>query len=291
MKFGLTMPNWAGSPDARVLADLAAEAEAAGWHGFFIWDHVFHEFPVLDPWVALTAVALRTTHIHLGALVTPIARRRPIKLARETVTLDHLSGGRLIVGVGIGDGPWEWDYLGEEPSHKVRGDMLDEGLALLDACWQDGRLRHHGPHYRAAFTDEADGDLLFYPGSCQQPRIPVWVAGTWPNKRPFRRAAQWDGVFPLKVGFGPLTPAEVTDLTAYIRQHRTGGEPFDVVVSGWSPGDEQETAVAQVQRMAAVGATWWLESLDPWRYGWQMGSPDWPLADIRRRIRQGPPAG
>ncbi len=289
MKFAISMPNWAGSPDVRPFAEMAAAAEATGWDGFFLWDHVFHEFPVVDPWVALTAVALATSRIKLGTMVTPLPRRRPIKLARETITLDHLSHGRLILGVGIGEMPWEWDYLGEEPSLKVRGDMLDEGLALLAACWRGGEIHHRGTHYRMAADPNPYGELVFDLPAFQQPRVPVWVGGFWPRKRPFRRAARWDGIVPLKEGLEPLTPNEVRELRAYIQQHRQAESPFDLVLSGWTPGENPDEAAHQVAAFAEEGATWWIESLDHWRYGWDDSAKPWPLAEMRARIQQGPP--
>lgn len=290
MKFAVNMQNWAGSPDLRLFAEMAAEAEAAGWDAFFLWDHVFHVFPVVDPWLALTAVALQTSRIKLGTMVTPLPRRRPVKLARETITLDHLSQGRLILGVGIGETPWEWDYLGEEPSLKIRGDMLDEGLDLLAACWRGGEIHHRGSHYRMAADPNPHGDVYFDPPAYQQPHIPVWVGGFWPRKRPFRRAARWDGIVPLKLGLEePFTPAEVREIRAYIQQHRQTEAPFDLVISGWSPGDKPAEAANLAAAYAGAGATWWIESLDYSRYGWDAPGKPWPLAEIRARIQQGPP--
>src|SRR5579884_2737980 len=148
MRFGLTLPNFGPYADARLLASLAREAEAAGWQGFFLWDHVlFGDQPVVDPWVALTAIALATERLWLGPLVTPLPRRRPVKLARETVSLDHLSGGRLVLGVGLGDGPWEWEQLGEPASLRARAALLDEGLELLTRLWSGEPVRHHGAAY------------------------------------------------------------------------------------------------------------------------------------------------
>jgi alkanesulfonate monooxygenase SsuD/methylene tetrahydromethanopterin reductase-like flavin-dependent oxidoreductase (luciferase family) len=289
MKFAINMPNWPGSPDISLFADLAVAAEAAGWDGFFLWDHVFHLFPVIDPWMALTAMALRTSRIKLGTMVTPLPRRRPIKLARETITLDHLSQGRLILGVGIGEMPWEWDYLGEEPSLKVRGDMLDEGLELLTACWRGGEIHHRGDHYRMAADPNPYGELFFDLPAYQQPRIPVWVAGFWPRKRPFRRAARWDGIVPLKLGLEePLTPADVQELQAYIQEHRQSDAPFDIAPTVWSP-DEPGKAAEQAAEYAAAGATWLIDSLDGERFGWAGGDKPWPLAEMRARIQQGPP--
>src|SRR5689334_13471095 len=179
---------------------MARDAEAAGWDGFFLWDHVIlWPTPTCDPWVALAAVALATERVRIGPLVTPLPRRRITKLARETVTLDHLSNGRLVLGVGIGLGPWEWEYLGEETDLRTRGAMLDEGLELLTKLWSGEPVMHEGRFYTCR-GDKGPNDPTpiptpFLPRPVQ-PRIPVWVAGTWPKKPPFRRAARWDGVVP-----------------------------------------------------------------------------------------------
>lgn len=287
MKFGLNMPNWAGSPDPMVLADLAVVAEAAGWDGFFIWDHTFHQFPVLDPWVVLTAVAVQTTRINLGTMVTPVPRRRPIKLARETATLDNLSKGRLILGVGIGDMPWEWAYCGEEPSLKVRGEMLDEALEILTACWQGQPLRHQGKYYRAQADDSEEFELLFTPGAYQNRQIPVWVGGFWPNKRPFRRAAQWQGVYPISEEY--MSVEKMKAMMTLVSSHRESEEPFDVIVSVWSDHIPAGEVASQVSAFAEVGVTWWIDSLDPWRFGWKNQNDEWPLTQIREAIQQGPP--
>lgn len=141
MKFGITVPNLGRFFDVRTLADLFRDAEAAGWDGFFVWDHLlFGPIPVADPWMALTAVALNTRRIRLGPMVTPLPRRDPFKLARETVTLDHLSNGRLILGVGSGAGPWEWEHLGHPSDPKTRGEMLDEALEVLTSLWGGSAL-------------------------------------------------------------------------------------------------------------------------------------------------------
>jgi hypothetical protein len=288
MKFGLNMPNWAGSPDPSGLAELAVAAEAAGWDGFFIWDHTFHQFPVLDPWVILTAVAVQTERINIGTMVTPVPRRRPIKLAREMATLDNLSKGRLILGVGIGDLPWEWAYCGEEPSLKVRGEMLDEALEILTACWQGQALRHQGKYYRAQTDVSEEFELLFTPGAYQNRQIPVWVGGVWPNKRPFIRASQWQGVYPIKLE-DYLTPEDSKNILDTVMKYRELEEPFDLVISGWSNGDKPDEARARVLPYQEMGATWWVESLDPWRFGWEHSGQEWPLEQVRERIEQGPP--
>jgi alkanesulfonate monooxygenase SsuD/methylene tetrahydromethanopterin reductase-like flavin-dependent oxidoreductase (luciferase family) len=132
MKFGIYLPNFGSYGEARVLANLAQDAENSGWDGFFIWDHIAGlTLPMVDPWVALAAIAVTTHRIRIGTTVTPLPRRRPWKLAREAVSIDHLSGGRLTLGVGIGGGESEWAHLGEQPDLKKRGVMLDEALSVL----------------------------------------------------------------------------------------------------------------------------------------------------------------
>src|SRR5262249_11423353 len=194
MQYGIHRPPFGPYGDARVLAELAAEAEKAGWDGFFLWDDITTAppIPVGDTWVALTAIALGTKRLRLGPLVTPLPRRRPWKVARETVSLDHLSHGRLILGVGSGGSPDEFDDLGEEVSAKARAAMLDEGLEVLAGLWSAAPLHFEGTHYHVHGAQ-------FLPRPLQTPRIPVWVAGGWPHTAPFRRASRWDGVFPLDV--------------------------------------------------------------------------------------------
>jgi alkanesulfonate monooxygenase SsuD/methylene tetrahydromethanopterin reductase-like flavin-dependent oxidoreductase (luciferase family) len=213
--------------DSRLLADLAGRAETAGWDGFFLWDHVRYREPVravADPWVALAAIATATDRLRLGPMVTPLSRRRVHKLARETVTLDHLSGGRLTLGVGLGASTTgELEPFGEVVDPRERARLLDSGLERLSAFW--------------------DGE--FEPRPLQRPRIPVWVAARWPSRRPVRRAAQWDGLFPIELP----APDALEVLAKEIGSLRAHGDgPFDFVVE-ISPGDD----VAAWER---AGATW-----------------------------------
>ena len=207
--------------DPRVLAGLAARAEDAGWDGFFVWDHVRYSPPALevaDPWVALTAIALATERMRIGPLVTPLSRRRPHKLARETITLDHVSGGRLVLGAGLGsDNHGELEDFGEVTDAKERARLLDDGLDALSRHWRE-----------------------FAPKPVQQPRIPVWVAARWPNRRPVRRAARSDGLFPIDLP-GPEALAE-------LRDEVPGG--LDLVVTN-PPGTDPAP-------WAEAGATWCL---------------------------------
>jgi len=274
MRYGVSIPNIG---DLDVLLELGSEAEAAEWDGFFLWDHIrfMRDVPVsvFDPWVALAAIAERTERIRLGPLVTPVARRRPWKLARETVTLDHLSHGRLILGVGLGFPPdAEFELLGEDPDDRVRAARLDEGLEVLTRLWSGEIVDFEGEHYHVRETQ-------FLPTPLQRPRIPIWVAGAWPNRAPFRRAARWDGVDPLRLGAdGEMLPMEVDQYPAmldYLSRHRADDGPFDVIATGVANGDREVVAPFE-----DVGATWWIES-DEGYPGWQERMLD--------RIREGPP--
>jgi alkanesulfonate monooxygenase SsuD/methylene tetrahydromethanopterin reductase-like flavin-dependent oxidoreductase (luciferase family) len=193
--------------DPRVAARLAARAEERGWDGFFVWDHIAFSAPVravADPWVALAAVACATSRVRIGALVTPLSRRRVHKVARETATLDLLSSGRLIFGAGLGSvRNNELEPFGEVTDPRERARLLDAGLDALARYWA--------------------GE--FEPVPVQQPRPPVWIAGVWPNRRPVRRALRWDGLFAI----GLPGPEAVAELAAEIRGARPGGGPFDLI--------------------------------------------------------------
>lgn len=287
MHFGITLPAFADFSDPRALAELARAAETAGWDGFFIWDHIFFDptfHPVADTWVALGAVALSTERLRIGTMITPMARRRPWKLARETVSVDQLSNGRLTLGVGLGD-PVQWDFgfFDEVTDPKTRARRLDEGLDILTGLWSGQPFSYQGEQYNVK-------EVTFRPTPVQSPRIPIWVGGWWPNKPPLRRAARWDGVCPAKWG-GIITPDEWRELLAYIQRYRTATTPFDVVHSGATPGDNPAQAAELVAPYARAGVTWWVEPVDPWRFGWSWEEPWNPkaTAQMRERILQGPP--
>lgn len=282
MKFGIYLPNFGPMGNPHVLADLATDAETAGWDGFFIWDHIVRkpEFSdVTDAWVALSAIAMRTKTIRIGALVTPLARRRPWKVARETVAVDQLSNGRLVFGAGLGSAggsQLEWENFGEVSDLRQRGEMLDEGLAILAGLWSGQFFNYQGKHYQV-------GDSQFLPMPVQQPRIPIWVAGTWPNKLPFKRAARWDGVVPLFNGENE--PEQLKMLVNFIAELGTDMSHFDVVCQGITSA---ENGSEQVSLYQANGVTWWLEDLLPTYFGddWKTS---WHVEAIRERILQGPP--
>jgi alkanesulfonate monooxygenase SsuD/methylene tetrahydromethanopterin reductase-like flavin-dependent oxidoreductase (luciferase family) len=280
MRFAAGIPNVLEYGDPELLVDLAGRAEAAGWDGFFVWDHLVYQSagdPVADPWTVVSAIAGSTSRIRLGVMVVALARRRPWKVARETATLDVLSRGRLVVGVGLGSlGPQEFEAFGEDPDPRVRADRLDEGLEILAGLWTGERFAYEGRYYRVRET-------AFRPVPIQRPP-PVWVAARWPNRRPFRRAARWDGVFATHDDVGwtdTMTTAQLRELLDYTSRHRTDpARPFDVVIEGITPADPSRAAEL-VAPYADAGLTWWVEKL-----GWFRGS----VAEMRDRIEAGPPS-
>ena len=226
MKHAINVAPFGELADPRVLAELAIAAEEHGWDGFFVWDHIVHRSParaIADPWVALAAVACATSRLRIGPMITPLSRRRVQKVARETVTLDLLSSGRLTLGVGIGSARNdEFEPFGEVTDPRERARLLDQGLDDLTRYWA--------------------GE--FEPVPVQRPRIPVWVAAEWPHRRPVARAARWDGLFPT----GLRGPEALAELVSEVRQARPAGDPFDFVVD-LAPGQD-------VKPWMLAGATW-----------------------------------
>src|ERR687898_152451 len=229
MRSGLFLPLFDALAEPAVVARLSAEADEAGWHGVFVWDNLRYQEPVVevaDPWITLATMATATERIRLGPMVTPLARRRPVKVARETATLDRLSGGRLTLGVGLGNDRFasEYSITGEELDDRRRASMLDESLEILAAAWSGEPVHHRGEHYTV------DG-MRFLPRPVQRPGVPVWVAGYYGKPKPLRRAARR-----REAGRDPT-------------------EPYDVVIA-LPPSDDPAP-------YAATGATWWLVEF-PW---------------------------
>lgn len=279
MKYGLDVATTGDFADPFLLVEMAKNAEQAGWDGFFIWDVIFDQErqnrPVIDPWVALSAIAARTERIRIGAMVTPLARRRPWVVARTTASLDHLSRGRLIFGAGLGYQDMEFTPFGEETDPRHRAEKLDEGLDVLAGLWQGSSYAFHGEHFQV----DVEG---FLPIPVQHPRIPVWVAGYWPNKRPFRRAAHWDGTYIGAVrGDGePARLEDVKDAIAYVKEQNPKPS-FDFAFSSAVPLELGASYVNDVVRpFAEAGVTWWMEGINEWA-----GSMD----ELRERIQGGPP--
>ena len=277
MKFGLMLPN-KGRPygDPGVLLDLAESAEEAGWDGFFLWDHIGGggNSPTLDPWVCLGAIAGRTKKIRLGTMVTPLSRRRPWKVAREIVTLDHLTGGRAVLGVGLGDMVnKDFRAFGETAGPRTRATILDESLEIIAGLQSGLPFQFEGIHYQIK-------ESLFRPAALQSPRVPVWVAAHWPFRRPLQRAARWDGVLPRQWNAGPITPDVIREIAAIIAKKRTSDIPFDIIKYGITEGKNHNGDRALVEEYQSAGATWWIEEIFSSR-----GS----LNKIRKRIAAGPP--
>jgi alkanesulfonate monooxygenase SsuD/methylene tetrahydromethanopterin reductase-like flavin-dependent oxidoreductase (luciferase family) len=262
----LWLPLFDKLADPTVCVRLAAEAEEAGWHGFFVWDQMRWEPPVrqvADPWITLAAIATSTESLRLGPMVTPLPRRRPVKVARKTATLDCLSGGRLTLGVGIGGDRFarEFSKTGEELNDRVRGRMLDEALDVITSAWSGEPVHHHGDYYTM-------DDIQFLPRPVQRPRVPIWVAGFPGNVKPMRRAARYDGFFPANLQH----PDQVVEVVATLTELRGDvTAPFDIVVG----------LPVNVDPMAYVdaGATWWLPEFDPAALS---------LDRVRGLVRQGP---
>lgn len=263
MRYALSVPNLGRYGDPHLITELARTAEDAGWDGFFLWDHMTlnaeRVTPVLDPWVTLAAVACHTDRMLLGPLVTPLARRRPWKVAREAMTLDHLSRGRAVLGVGLGTpADAEFGLFGEVTDDRLRADLLDEALEVIAALWTGRSVDHRGAHYQL-------GPVTFQPTAVGRPRIPVWVAGKWPAPRPVRRAARWDGLVPMKAGEAyreTLDPEQIRRIRKAIQDSRESASPFDIVLSAMSswPGAGEPEPMRAYQD---AGVTWWLEVLHP----------------------------
>jgi alkanesulfonate monooxygenase SsuD/methylene tetrahydromethanopterin reductase-like flavin-dependent oxidoreductase (luciferase family) len=246
----LWLPLFDELADPVTVARVAAEAEEAGWHGVFVWDQLRWRAPVsqvADPWISLAAIATATERVRLGPMVTPLPRRRPAKVARESVTLDRLSGGRLTLGVGIGSDRFagELSMTGEQLDDRLRGQMLDESLRILTAAWSGEPVHHRGDHYIV------DG-VQFLPRPVQRPGVPVWIAGFPGNVKPLRRAARYDGFFPANLDH----PDQVAEVAATIAGLRRDATPaYDIAVG--LPIGVDPVAYAK------AGATWWLPEFAP----------------------------
>ena len=263
MQKAVTLP---AAGDVGEIVDFIVELEESGWDSVFVWDHVQlfpdRELPWMDPWVLLGAVATATTRIRIGTMVTPITRRRPWKLAKEAITVDHLSGGRMILGVGLG-APEKEEFadFSEVTDLKQRAQRTDEGLALLDQLLRGGRVDHSGDHY------EVHADLR--PGDRQDPRMPIWIAATPPHRRPLERAKRWDGMFCNMVSTGlkpaPMTPAEIEDYAGDLLNR-----------ADFSVGTPRHPDHS-IDDYAAVGVSWIRESTLP--------GPGW-LPEFRENLRR-----
>ena len=285
MRHALNLPIISEYSDPRLLGELAHEAEAAGWDGVFVWDYMLFEpiqmSPVTDPWIALAAIAMQTKHVAIGPMVAILARRRPWKVAREVVALDHLSEGRMVLGVGLGlSGRGDFAQFGEEGDPKVRAQKLDEALDVISGLCSGEPFSYQGAHYQIEET-------TFLPRPIRG-SIPIWVAGWWPNKAPMRRAARWDGAYPVEVKVTDssmellsTTPETIRTISSFIQEHRAKTTPFEMVISCPLWHEDPANIDALVTGFAEAGVTWIVQDVHPWELS---------LEQVRQLIRKGPPA-
>jgi alkanesulfonate monooxygenase SsuD/methylene tetrahydromethanopterin reductase-like flavin-dependent oxidoreductase (luciferase family) len=269
MRYALTLPNGGECAGLHFLLELAEFAEEAGWEAIFLEDYICYTNdacptpfpPTVDPWVALTALALQTKRVRLGTTVTPLPRRRPWKLAREAASIDILSRGRLILGVGSGDVREPgFRRVGEDLNARHRAELLDEGLAILAGLWTGRPFSYQGTHYHVE-------EVTFLPRPVQYLRIPIWVGGGWPNKGPVQRALRWDGAVLYKETHGgpweDMTTQDVSTLRAMVEQERGTIEGYDIVLGGRRRGEHWNQERMLIQALADAGATWWIEWIPP----------------------------
>lgn len=269
MKYAVNVPNFDDYHSAALVAELAADAEDAGWDAFFTWDHLTGEGQVGDTQVTLAAIACNTSRIKLGPMVTPLPRRRPWKVAAEALSLHHLSKGRLIMGVGLGAPPEEFSKYGEETNTRIRAEKLDESLDIITVLLTGEPVTYKGKHY------QVEGITLGKPDN----KIPFWVAGFLPAKRPLSRAARYDGVYPGRNWPDVFMVEDLKTVIDYIYSRRDTMEGYEIVAGGETPTDPEKGAEI-LQPWINAGATWWSENINGWR-----GS----LAEMRKRIQAGPP--
>jgi alkanesulfonate monooxygenase SsuD/methylene tetrahydromethanopterin reductase-like flavin-dependent oxidoreductase (luciferase family) len=266
MRYGFLVST--GEP--RIVAELAHAAEAHGWDGVFTWDGIaVGDIETHDPWVLIAAMAMRTERIRLGAILTPPARRRPWKLARETATLDRLSGGRLVLPVGLGTlDDQGFANVGEATEARVRAERLDESLEILQGLWTGEPFAFDGHHFRF-------DAMTFRPPPIQRPRIPIWVAATLASDRSVARALRFDGILPQIAD-----PARIRELATLVAASRreADGPPFEIIVEGTTRPTSTDD-LDRVSALAAAGATWWIES------DWQGAT----VESLGERIAGGPP--
>ena len=285
MRCSVNIANLGDFADPRVVAEVARLAEDCGWDGVFIWDVLIGYNTELVADVAATSVllaaaALATSRIRLGTLVTAVPRRRPAQLAREIATLDRLSDGRMILGAGLGE-PVDNEYgrVGAPTDLTVLAGMCDEGLEAITLLWSGEPVSFHGRHVTV-------DDVVMRPAPVQQPRVPIFIGGTWPRQGPARRAARWDGSV-LHAGTAwdqPPDPAVIAQMGAFFQARRRESgrehEPFHLVAGGSTPSDPDK-ARDILGPLADAGATWWDE-----RFPFDQLAK---ATAVRARIEQGPP--
>jgi len=279
MNFGFIIP--AGT--SKEIVKLASEAEDAGWDGVFYYDDIYTDgrTEMSAAWPIMAAIAMTTKRIRFGSLLTAIGRRRPWEVARESVTVDHLSNGRLILPTGLGwVGDGAYTKAGMPSERRVRAEMLDEGLEILDGLWSGRPFRYTGKYNQLK-------TMTFLPRPVQRPRIPIWVVGAWPRPKSMCRVLKYDGLIPvIKKADGSheeeIPPEKIREMKEFVESNRMVGgrmrREFDIIKDGVTPSNEKK-AKEIVTPYAESGATWWTETM------WGVRR----ISDVRNRIRAGPP--
>lgn len=271
MHFGIEIVPFGEYANPRPVMELAQAAEASGWEGVWVWDHLLIPWGVGDPWVILSAVAAVTHRLKLVSGVANLPRYYPQNLARTLVGLDLLSQGRAVLGAGLGGVAEETERFGLPGDARTRAEMLDESLEVITRLWSGEAVSHVGKHYQVA-------GAVLQPTPVQQPRIPVWIGGE--SRAALRRAARWDGWIVNTIdesGEIIRQPEQLAKEIASIHQHRLSPEKLEVAIDGIS----QPNSASRAQDYAEAGATWWFEALFGLR-----GSH----AEILERVQAGPPA-
>ena len=271
MRYGMILPGGTATEQL----EQAALAEESGWDGVFVWEAAYG----VDAWSLLSAIAVRTRRITIGTLLTPLPWRRPWKVASQVATVDQLSGGRVVVTVGIGAITDDLPLTGEETGVKRRAELLDEGIELMRSLW-DGKRSYHGRFYD---YEAGPLDELASMGAPLRPRIPIWVVGVWPRPKSMKRALHCEGVVPQYEGLGDdAKPEHARAVRGWLDAR--GGSDVDIVAQGETRADDPKSAQASVAGWAEAGCTWWLETR------WEMphGAPD-RMRQVRDRLAAGPP--
>lgn len=274
MQFGLALPY----NQTRNIAQWAKMAEECGWDGIFLGDAIWCE----DPMIGLAAAAVATNRIRLGTMIIPVPLRRPWKIASESVALDHLSEGRLILGLGTGAVWMGWQSFPDEATDpKIRTEMLDETIDILTLFYQRKQFDYEGNQYHLKLTQL--NEMFYPPKPVQRPRIPLWTPAIWPREKSIQRALNCDGVIVEKRNTAgkadQVTPRDVTEVKAYAAENRSLTNPYDIVVDGKTIDLEISQRREKLTQLKEAGATWWIEGL------WEE-SPEM----VNDCIRQGPPS-
>ncbi len=250
MKYGLALPY----TTPRIIAKLSQLAEESGWDGCFLGDAIWCE----DPMIGLAAAAMVTDRIRLGTMITPVPLRIPWKLASESLALDHLSNGRLTLGLGAGAVWMGWQAFPDEVvDTKARAEMLDETIDILSLLYQRKQFDYDGKHYHLNLT-QLD-EMHYPPKPNQQPRIPLWCVGILPRKKSLQRVLKCDGVIVEKSG--DITPEDILEIKTYVDANRTLSMPFDIVLNGKTSDLSHTQRQDKLLSLSEAGATWWIEGL------------------------------